>query len=586
MRTRLAIAALVLVLFPPPASAADPPPSCARADALLSAGYLDDAETVYKQMLPNTCLNEGKPGLVRVAAARATFTARVEEVRRLQGAGFEDAANKKAQAIVEDFDEPLPDDIRSPDQRLPGWRQTLGELGPPVRTFAEAVAAALGVLVLVILVGRLLGSLYFRSRKSLRIAGFDGAKDDAAKASLTASLQDRLSALESESDNRSPRWVSATEGDFKIPDAAASALPQGKLIVALLELLDRLLWRRVRVISGTVRPQEPGRGAGVSVVVAKRSGRREAEMTFWEQEFGIVPAETETDEARYAKLVRLGAIWLAFLPGVGGSRPRLGTSDWRSYALFAVGEAYQRAEKLDDARNRYVEALDRDANNLGASLNLGALMLRVQHDAAQLQTGSELVGIVIGATEGTVSALRFRALYLQAVAYLYLATATGNPDYYEEAYKRADLSADERSRAPGRTVALDHFLAAFEPQDKVLLQTTRMLTGRPSNVDRLDEGWIATGTLYNLACFYARRFDKKGEPDDRVLALNRLSRYLSRHMGQAREFAKSYAHDDPSFTVLANDTEFQALVSPAPAAATTPSGLVLQATLDWASNGA
>jgi len=588
---RVAIVVLIVVLFASPALAADPAPSCARGDALLAAGYLDDAEAVYKQMLPDACADaKGKAGLARVAGAQATFDARVAEVRRLQAAGFEDAADKKAQAIAEDFAEPLPVDIRSPDQRLPWWRQQLGRFGPPVRTVAEFVAAVLGVIVLVILLGRLLGNLYSRSRESLRLAGFEGVKDDAAKASLTAALQDRLSALESESDNRSPRWVSATEGDFKLPDAAVSALPQGQLIVALLELLDRLLWRRVRVISGTVRPRETDRGAGVTVVVATRSGRRESEMTLWEADLGIVPAEGETDEARYAKLVRAGAIWLAFLPRVGGSEPRLGTTDWRSYALFAIGEGYQRAENLEAARMRYIVALDCDEYNLGARLNLASLKLRAQHDHAQpgeLDEAIDLLGGVIAATEGSINALRFRARYLQAVAYLYRAAVPGVDEAacYERAYALADVTRDERSRAHGRSDALDRFLDAFEPQDRVLLATTRMLTGRSSDLDGLDRGWNATGALYHLACFYARRFRKLGNADDRDRAINTLRRYLDRHAAEAHERNKSYARDDPAFAGLKDDPDFQALVDPPAAEAATPAALVLQATLGWAPAG-
>jgi hypothetical protein len=114
MRMRIAVVALVVVLFPSPAFAADPPPSCARADALLTAGYLDDAATVYKQMLPDTCAVQGKSGIERVDEARkARFDALVATVRRLEGEGFDDEARKQAQAIVEEFDTPLPDDVRS-----------------------------------------------------------------------------------------------------------------------------------------------------------------------------------------------------------------------------------------------------------------------------------------------------------------------------------------------------------------------------------------------------------------------------------------------------------------------------------------
>jgi hypothetical protein len=177
----IAVGALAV---PATAVSAAPPDTCARADALLAAGYVDDAERVYKALLGRESCQDtnGKSGVERVAGARAAkakatqahqarlnaFNQKVATVRRLEAEGFEEEARKQAQAIVEEYKKPLPADVRSLTQRTPEWREFLGRTVPDVRSAAEILAVFLGVLAVAVLAFRLLGNVLGRFRKTVR----------------------------------------------------------------------------------------------------------------------------------------------------------------------------------------------------------------------------------------------------------------------------------------------------------------------------------------------------------------------------------------------------------------------------------
>ena len=120
----------------------------------------------------------------------------------------------------------------------------------------------------------------------------------------------------------------------------------------------------------------------------------------------------------------------------------------------------------------------------------------------------------------------------------------------------------------------------------MLTETVRMVNGRTSDVSKLDKTWITATTLYNLSCYYARKYARDKQPDDRKDALDRLGQYLARHDGEALERARRYAQNDPAFAPFATDPAFTSKVSPVPAPVVSappgpPGAVVVRASLDW-----
>jgi len=393
-----------------PAQIAAVQAGCDRAEALLTAGYFTDAQTVLKSQLG---VDNGNPCtttlLDRVFAAETAknptgyFKTQVQVIRALEAAGFETEARNQAQALIEaNPNRPIPADIRGLNQRLGWWRRVLGDTAPWFRTLLEALIAVLAAIAVALLAGQAASALYRRRWPATYTVGtITGiAADDIPR--QTGLLEAELTGLSDRSAGPVPvRRAATDEQAFSLPAGITSAIPNTQLLMAVISLLDRLLPRRLTKVNLATLPGDSSRGVGLTVQVATRSGRSLVERTLWESDFFPLPGSpdagaTQPDaDARLGRMLLPAAVWLAYQPKLqkGRQSTPASTGDWESYSHFAVAERAQRDGNLTQARRGYYKALDCDRTNTFALLNLAGLKLyretpKVNADGAQTTAGA------------------------------------------------------------------------------------------------------------------------------------------------------------------------------------------------------
>jgi len=612
-------------------NAAELPPNCERAKTLLAAGDANAAESEYRKLLGNElCAEQGfADAHAKVAneaadakAAKKTADeqapkAQIALAERLQDAGFQKEARGIVKAVVEKSKKKvsIPARLRVPDQPTAGWRALIADVAPDVLSGAEAIAVVLGTLAAVFALFSITRALKRRHSPVVRLTGFGGSTDTTLGAALSSTLSATLRSM-SDSDASSRVYgVGATEPKFTLPEAVTDAVPQAGLIAGLLQVLDQLLPRKLNFLSGTVHGAQAGRGAGLTLAIANRSGKPLEQETFWEQDYLIGPgASAESAVARYERLVRPAAIWLAYRETIGydPAKPPLGTDDWRSYARFAVGEASQDPVLK---RRLFEIALDRDAENLGARLNLAAALIqrpagyvepvkqppstpwrerqypaRWEDNLKQAQRHLDWIrkhiapatnpatnpathpaGKPVANAEPTADPLN--PLWYRAQMLLIVLNITQEKG--AAAGPRLDVLSAAIKKHRNRP-ELSDLLGAMAPAAGVLKHTATLLEKKkvPAEVETSDREWLTALAQYNLACFWSRAIknDRKVKKAD---ALKRSIRALRRAL-EREPWMLSAARGDAAFDPIRATDAFQTLLAsiedaqPKPAAADPP----------------
>jgi hypothetical protein len=292
-------------------------------------------------------------------------------------------------------------------------------------------------------------------------------------------------------------------------------------------MLDKLIYRRMVVVSGTVHPpdDELGAGAGVTLMLANRRGHVTEQITVWESEFDLKPAASATvkDSVRYERLILPAPVWLGYQERFGykADKPPLQTRNWRSYALFVLGELKPDA----DARRRlYEQALDRDPCNLGARLNLATMLLtrpqyavppvqavpddgRRETWAERLAEADEHLKVVALATNPADDAIWYRARYAQAARYIYLAQGA---DATQNARRAASCLAEivTETANHGDDPRLEALLITMAAPVAVLQRVATLIAnGAPSPAVPNPSRWVSASAEYNAAGLWARWAD-------------------------------------------------------------------------------
>ena len=544
--------------------------ACTQAAQLVEDGNLADAETLYRSLLGRAdCAADG---LEDVAAAKkaaadettadaetpAKFDERVAAIRALQREGFDTEARAELKKLVTDFPtSDIPKDLRDPTQQLGQWRQLLGTIGPPVVTGLEILAVGIGLILAYALVGYCLR----RWRKTVQLAGFGGS-DKTLEAALPSALNDHLARLREDGSGPQLMSQSAVEADFAaLPATVVAAVPQANLVTSALAAIDKLVPRNILDVTGTARPVDPTRGAGLTIKLSERDGRTIAQQTVWESEYLLTPAADQDLATRYARLLAPAAVWLAYRSELGydGTSPPLDTTSWRSYALFAAGDLLQREHRTSDARKAFEAALDDDGANLGALLNLGALMLTppagadgYPHEdaddvATRLQDARSLIGRVTRRADNWTRPLVYRAHYLAAVADLYAELPDKAIDHICELKRRLREQQCNEDLRP--------LLRGLEPAVEALYQGARVHKGCAPDLCWFQGGWVSAGAEYNLACVYNGWADMAVRAGDRKTrrrtALEHLATAIERQPGMRAD-----AKLDAALQSIRADTEF------------------------------
>lgn len=565
---------------------------CLNARGLLDKGYLTDSEAAFKALLGRApCaamgIDDAKAAIARKAEqdaknAKAADTlppSDLVKVKALRDAGFEtDARNELQKLVAAHPYADVPDELRAPEQRLGRWQDVLGSIGPWVRLFVELAIAALAAVATGLVVKNAAARVW---SPSIRLGDVAGIPDEQT-AGTTAELQDALGRLSADGIGTTVR-TSAAEPDHDIPDAVTTAFPQAPLIAGLFQIIDRLLPRRLITVAATMLEPNPSRGMALSIVVMDRAGEERARTTVSEAQFGLADSSGQLDEAaRRQRLIAAGAVWLSFCEELGGDRhkQRLGTSDWASYAWFALGEIEQIAGRRTDAIRLYAGALDRDANNVGALINLGAALLRpdISTDAEPISESSEqqlkrlrssrqllqqAAGRIAKAGRDWTAPSDFRGRYLLAVCDLYLLQITTNPAERTH-FAREAVDCTQLLLEKAKSLAypkLQPFLHRLRQPARVvnLLAQLELGVEKPPDLSGYQSGWQSTDTLYNLACLYARWvfLDPPKAEAHRVAALSCLETAIGRSTA-----ARSTARTDPGLRAAFNtDPRFATLVA-------------------------
>jgi hypothetical protein len=219
-----------------------------------------------------------------------------------------------------------------------GWDRFFDHARDIARDVGEA---ALGVAILWLF----LAFVYSRIRRRLRIGDFVGAADAESKvtatsAEFTALVSTRIHAIASAQPGGRVDLAAPSGGPVAIPATVTKAVPQARLVDALIELVAYLLPPNERKLSGTLLSSSP-QGVGVAVSLSSRWGGPHASMTIWAADLPVL-AWVGEDASSYRSFVIPVAAWT-----LAHFRPRrfagLGTTDPLSYAAFDIAASFQGA---------------------------------------------------------------------------------------------------------------------------------------------------------------------------------------------------------------------------------------------------
>lgn len=362
----------------------------ALARALKVAGYEQAADEVLADAIaanPQTEVPDDLRGLsdagLHLSAAEA-----------LSQAGLDEAAEEElALALKEDPTLDTPEELASPTRRAAFWREWLGSVGPVLVTIAEIAVAVLAAVVLAVLLVVLLVRAARRLGRQLRIEPFTGGAEEKHGEALTAAVRENYGRLRDQGGGSHLTLIpsSGEEPSAELPKEVAEIHPSVGIAAALVSMIGRLIPSRERLVTAYLRPHDPVRGVGVTLTFGRPRGRVFEEITIWEAEYGppASPPAADAPQTAYDRLAVPAAAWLLYQTGnhqrslltwlaslVRGPYSMVGTRDWRSYALFAVGAEDQTREKRPSARRRYLAALRRDPGNRGAQFNLAVADLQ------------------------------------------------------------------------------------------------------------------------------------------------------------------------------------------------------------------
>jgi hypothetical protein len=316
--------------------------------------------------------------------------------------------------------------------------------------------------------------------------------------STAVAVRENYGRLRSQFGGYNLKFVGASgEKTPALPQEVTSAYPDAGIVVALIALINAFVPSRVRELSGELRPRDAKRGAGVTLDFARRSGKVWEETTIWEADYGPLVGGTD-DQAAYDRLAAPAAAWLMFQSAKRSfwrllRRKRdleiLGTRDWRSYALFAVGTDDVRNGDAESARRRFLAALGQDPANRGAAFNLASTEHQLGADdrAMSASARERLVRLrsqIEADGDWARDVLWYRALYMQVVEWLdprnsdpqrARATAVKLCSWLlntRDSFRRYELMLPVRR-------ARYEVMKGFEPGAMVLLASTLVVDGHP-----------------------------------------------------------------------------------------------------------
>jgi tetratricopeptide (TPR) repeat protein len=594
----------------------------------LARGDRASARLAFAQALAiDSDLTEAAAGLDAVDASPAPRQDAFSAAEALLKAGFVDEAEAAAKAALK----------ANPSATLPPDLVNLpGQAGPIARTangwdlWREWAAAAGDIFTAPILIGGIcllaLG-LVLRRRfflaKRLEIGNFDDTASTGHEGpGLAGLIRAEIARLAAEGDGPSIRVAAGIDAALTLPAPVVSASTTAGLVAALAGLVGPpshqltgeigadagIFGRRLTLAlkrsngaadavdisvaeySGLLNSASPAAGpvpkkqesAAMQSTSVARTVRRAivrgdrspgARATTREQSttetFSAVPPATNPQPplAESLELAALAAaVWVAYQMVPPGDRVRLPTLDWRSFALTRAGAELHRAGQRDRAERLTQQALALDRQNRIALANLGAFYQNTNPKdavallalALELHSSAEKQPALGGAIP-VHDRLWYRIKYnLAAASYMQhfcqLPNATLPDDFKEPVIEVAKSAVDRRAKLPSnaeanveeRAFLYDILLAALVLLALVRregranpVKATRSTSHRDeawlqSNIDHLGDRqiieWVDPHSAdvplpprvhYNLACYWAT--DSRSSLSDRGRAWRHLA---------------------------------------------------------------
>jgi tetratricopeptide (TPR) repeat protein len=506
----------------------------------------------------------------------------------LLDAGYEEDARKEVPGSIK---EALKED---PDARIPAsleysnagtWFEGAAET---VASFLKWFAAVFSVLFLIFIL--LLLSSRREGAKSLRrwylirwfyksqkvVTEFESFKNDfPLGASITAMIN-----AEIQQATGAGVSLERVTADSSVDIDFSEVLPALKPFAPLMKPVFR---RERQSLSGRVLlPKKEGPGIFLSIADAKGSIMDSLEI------FETVPGfdAAGTDTAPYYELVPLAAAWAIF--SLGDADELCGTKTWSSYGYFRQG-----VKKNKAGRASYLKALERDSRNLGATINLAQLEMREPErftDAIE-RLEPVLSSVQKKSADPWSKRAEIPIRYLLAVTYLHRYLYSNRPDSPSDLIKARDYGIDLVSKlanslidlyparpkegARPRTDKEKQFWSLYkeEPKALIMLAHIQHILHAPNRnwpcvqdterwerlkamssetapsgeelVQLIPEARLTPGSRYNLACYKGGRRDFDGC----MAELARALELLPDHVAWARS-------EDPALADLRRDPEW------------------------------
>jgi tetratricopeptide (TPR) repeat protein len=307
------------------------------------------------------------------ALPRAVAEQRIDRAEALDEIGFNEEAKEQVEKAIEiDPDVPVPDRLKAEDREPAKWAELKSDVIP----------WALALAPFVILIG---GLILIIGRFRVEFGRFEAGDDKVLATGMPLAINEHLRLITKQSGGRNLSHVDASgEETTDVPAAIPAVVPQAAFVSALLTLLRRFAPRRMWILLGAARERDADKGVGLALTVRRRFGHLVGKVTLWQREFHPAALSKELDEKQaYYELALPAAVWLVFRRRrsevstwlLRERRKLLGTSDWKSYALFAVGADCEERGDKNRAEALYWMAIDRDRRNRGALFNLAALYI-------------------------------------------------------------------------------------------------------------------------------------------------------------------------------------------------------------------
>jgi tetratricopeptide (TPR) repeat protein len=485
---------------------------------------------------------------------------------------------------------PLDDEQKKLEENLAGnwWERLKRFFSPYVKALGEFILfLAIGIAIFAFVKYRVIpGFKKFRVVR-LDIQDFDhesiSTEGHKVGKALSEMIKGALQSTMTPKPNK-PIPLIETPAD-ELPTENLDLKISGISVKFILDIIEWLFPPNVIVLNGHLLPAGE-RGIGLSLeLIHKRTGKVEAQNTFWQASFDPdftakapdkVSEETEKSNKEkngnpYFPLVEPATIWIIYkfheINEPESAEPPI---NWQSMAYHQVGTTLFRASKEKQARQMFAEALNQGSNNYYALLNLGFIdseFGNYEHAIERINEGLQTISKKEPAW--------YKAMYSLAATYDYFAAEKdeNNQDEIEKALCIShNLLTTIYSKQSNDDETLGKFLDEFElvalflgaaievratekkiqislkkdEPTKYISEVNKLLAEK-SKITRLHYR-----ARYNLVCYLTTLADKLDEVDAYDAAIKHLPSALERGGGIV-----TWAQTDPSLKPLRSAREDQ-----------------------------